>query len=651
MAGVVSKVTKWKGENKAKVFIPVMISIVIVTFYYVIYFDNQIMDSYIVHNYKIDNMIKLTSSESIQLHIGNPFDQLYLPLVFCNTDKVSLTVEDGDAIKNVVISANTDKIVSADKEETDLSFFWELVDYYCLDGIVLRPDKLQSDYVITLSIEGDGFVVLGVSGESAAYRTTKNTNVNNIIFIIVSLVLIIGTAVVSQVLINQSDILKTYTVIAVLLGCIYFVLFPPVSTNDSKTHIIAMYERTNSMLGHSDWNEVDGNANLSQYETEDGYIIDEVMTNYLYCPSPDTKIYDGASYAAFIDMPNESTVTSSWHKDLSSVKNIVYLPYLLTLLLGRLLNWNLMFTLQIAKLVGLICYLLMIRFAIKLMPYGKDALAVFSLTPMVMQSMVSIGYDLFCIGASFIMFAYILKLDNEKHSYTWKDIVLTVLLSVVLIPSKGGVYFACAVFLAACLFVLPVIIKKPKYLIGGGIAFAIAGILFLVKYQDYFISEHVEGMYSISDLFQDPISIGRFMFLSMLNDMDRLIQGIFGGRLGWDETIEPWYVVISYIVLFCATCQYDDELRPKRKEKLVCISALILFVFGIYCIFLGETKLTSASIYGIQGRYFIPLMPLIICVAKSHNFKVKFEKSVIYSSLWFVSIIQVMQMMVVYLRR
>lgn len=651
MVGVMRKLMNWKGENKAKVFILVIISIVIITFFYVLYFQSQIKDKYLVHDSKIDNVIKLTSSESIQLHIGSPFDQLYLPLVFCNSDEVTLIVEDGLVTENVKLLANTDKIISADKETTDLSFFWDNVDYYCLDGIVLTPDKLQSDYAITLSVEGDGFVVLGTSGESVAYQTTKDTNVNDMIFIIVSLVLIVGTAVVSQVLINQSDIIKTYTVIAVFLGCIYFVLFPPVSTNDSKTHIIAMYERTNSMLGHSDWNEVDGNENLSQYETEDGYIIDEVMTNYLYCPSPDTKIYDGAFYAAFIDLPNESTVTSSWHKDLSSVKTIVYLPYLLTLLLGRLLNWNLMITLQIAKLVGFICYLLMIRFAIKLMPYGKDALAVFSLTPMVMQSMVSIGYDLFCIGASFIMFAYILKLDNEKHSYTWKDVVVTVLLSIVLIPSKGGIYFACAAFLATCLIVLPLIKKRPKYLIGGGIVLAVAGILFWFKYRNQIVLGYSEEFYSISDLLRDPINIGRFMFLSMLNDMDRLIQGIFGGRLGWDETIAPWFIVISYIVLFLAACQYDDELHTKRKEKLVCVSALVLFVLGIYCIFLGETKISRASIYGLQGRYFIPLMPLIICVAKSQNFKVKFKKSVIYSSLWFVSIIQVMQMMVVYLRR
>ena len=653
---VMDKVKKYKENDIFKLILSTIIVVIMIAFFYYLFFYGRIVDNYIVRNCNIDSVIKLTSADCIEMDISKPFDQLYLPIAIFNTDSVEITLSDGEQTDSTMISIEPGFVNYLDINDPEyVSRFWEHQNYYCMDGISLDSNKLQNHYKISLSFNGeDGFILMGASGGSVAYRITKDTRVNYLIFALVAMTFVIGMLVIKRKIIKQADVIEMYTTIAVLLGIIYFILFPAACTNDSRPHIIEIYEHVNSILGHSDWNTVDESPNLTLYMAEDGYIIEHVLwnTERLYA-SPDTKMYDEALYVSFIDLPNDETIVSGWHTDLSYVKGIEYLPYTIVLLITRLLNVNLMLSLKFVKLAGFLCYLFMIRFAIKLMPYGKEALAVFSLTPMVMQSMIAVSYDLFCIGASFIAFAYVFRAASENYKYTWKDAAIILFLILVLVPAKGCVYFACFAFMLFFMVILPLIKKNHKWLIALVVVMVFVGGGVAVKFED--IKVHFEASspdcYSISDLLESPAETIRFMIESISIDADMFLQGMFGGRLGWNEVVVPWFVVFMYIVLFLVSCQCDEMRYPNKTEKTICLAASLLFLMGINYVFLVLTVKGSPTIFGIQGRYFVPIIPLLISIFKSSKIKFKVSHYALYNSLWVISIIHIMMTMSVYLRR
>ena len=69
------------------------------------------------------------------------------------------------------------------------------------------------------------------------------------------------------------------------------------------------------------------------------------------------------------------------------------------------------------------------------------------------------------------------------------------------------------------------------------------------------------------DLIENPIQMVRFILSSMIKDADILIQGMFGGRLGWNEEVVPWFTVIAFVILFIISCNTDDGKFPREEKK------------------------------------------------------------------------------------
>lgn len=644
-----------KGKRYTSILLSVGGTLLIVFLFYFLYFYNRINTNYIVTDTGIDTAMIVSQTDSVNLSISKPFDQIYLPISLCNTDSVNIIISDGETTVNTLINVNQEAVSYIDFNDGGdyISNFWSNYDYYCMEGLNLNSKKLVSEYVISIACDNDnGVIFLGKQGEKVAYKISKNTNINYWVFFLVSLVLVLGTGVVSYALLNEVGVVSRYTMIAIILGIVYFILFPAPCTNDSEVHIIESYRRASNILGYSDWNNVDGIDYLTKYTYEDGYIIQNTLCNTeRQFPSPDTKMYDEAVYASFIELSNEETMTGG-HRSLSDVKTVEYFPYVVSLVFTRLFNINLRLGLGFAKLAGFLCYLFMVRFAIKLIPYGKEALALFSLTPMMMQSMVSISYDLFCIGGSFVAFAYVLKICTEKRQYTWKDVVLIFLLVLVLAPAKHGIYFVCFIFMFFFTNVFSQILKKSKPLVCLVLAFFLMGGLAILRIdtiKELVITENTV-YYSVTDLIKNPIEMIRFIGVSIFMDVDMLVQGMFGGRMGWNEAIAPWVTVIAFMIIFFVACNYEEG-KYERKEKKCSIVTVILFILAIYVIFLRVTKRTWLSVGGVQGRYFIPIIPLIICFMNNHKLKLNCKPNLLFNSLWFVSVIHILFLMTVYLRR
>lgn len=644
--------------HSRRLLLGVTIFTFIVLFFYFIYFQGEISEKYNVYTSKTDDVRKITTSESMEITIKKPFDEFYIPLVSINVQEleVQIEIEGIDAKEKIILKIPpNDYHNKAIDEESYQKFFFDNVQYFFVDGFELSKKDVPRKCTFTVKIDcDDGFVLMGTCGEELSYQIMKNTKVNYWIYFYVVIVGIAGTLVIIIMMEKNVDTIKRYTVMVVFLGGIYFVLLPPSCTNDSITHIMSIYNRVSDFVGHSDWLNIDGDSAYSLYQSGDGYVIRECLRDSeRKSANPNTKMYDEEFYVMLMKFPNDGTIRSGYQLDLYNYSNIVYLPYYIVMILGRILNINLMLTLQVARILGFLFFVIMVRYAIKLMPYGKEALAIFSLTPMMLQSMVAISYDLFCIGGSFIAFAYVLKINTEEHRYTWKDVALICFLTIVLISVKYGVYFACFVFLYFFLIGLPKIIKRTKYLVCLALPMVLICGLAVIKFdsiKELVLAGNTDVYYSVVDIIENPLGMIRFIGVSIISDLDKVIRGMFGGRLGWDEEITPWVSIIVFIILFTLACTFDKD-KYEKKERIYSLVTIILFVLGMYVIFLRGTERKRSLIYGLQGRYFIPLIPLVICFMNNHKLKLNCKPNLLFNSLWFVSIIHIFFAMTVYLRR
>ena len=103
---------------------------------------------------------------------------------------------------------------------------------------------------------------------------------------------------------------------------------------------------------------------------------------------------------------------------------------------------------------------------------------------------------------------------------------------------------------------------------------------------------------------------------------------MIGGELGWGELIKV-HTVVPYILFVLLIWITLTDQTTKDRFKLyqkVIIALTILAVGGLIftSLFVQWTTCGSDSIAGIQGRYFIPILPLLMILVGS-QIKLKTE--------------------------
>lgn len=88
---------------------------------------------------------------------------------------------------------------------------------------------------------------------------------------------------------------------------------------------------------------------------------------------------------------------------------VPYLPHILGIWAGRLFDAPALVLLYLARLFGLIAYLLLAGLAIHLLPWGKWFMALLALLPMSLTEAMGVSADSVTMGLSFLLFALVMR--------------------------------------------------------------------------------------------------------------------------------------------------------------------------------------------------------------------------------------------------
>lgn len=420
----------------------------------------------------------------------------------------------------------------------------------------------------------------------------------------------------------------------VVLEFIYMFTIIPNTVPDEQTHEYGAYYISSKLLGEKTVNE-EGCLYMRECDTEDVIIAN----------GPDRQQYNYFYGNLFKKAENQEIVET----DKTPLYTIPKFNYLLSgvgIALGRLMGLNQISVLMLGRLFNLIFYVVLCYYALKQMPFGKGTLMTLMLLPISLQQAMSFSYDVFLNSMSFALIAVCLKLAYDRENVKTHNYILYVVLSVLVMMSKNGAYIPLAF-----LILLPIIIcikdkKKNKagskkykensirikwlslsllFAFGGFLICKVISIInkspYIVEKTDNIIQWSGTPGYTVSYFLEHPHKIINTIGSTAYEQFDFHLQTFLGGGLGWFKIDVPWFIILMCllcILLSAVKVQGEKVYFTKYSRTFMVCIALLCFATCYGGMLLEWTPIVYEQILGVQGRYFIPFILLIILIIRGN---------------------------------
>ena len=405
---------------------------------------------------------------------------------------------------------------------------------------------------------------------------------------------------------------KYFSILSLFFGVIFVFITPAFQVPDEQFHFLHSYQV-------AEWN-----FSAQQKDEKWGILIPKsvaktmgVNQNLIAHPENRIDYTNTFSYLSMRLNAMNRTQVSFLH-----ISPIPHLPQALGMYLGIQLDFSPLILMYCGRITNLLTFILLIYFAIKIIPVFKRFTAFFSLMPMTLFQAASLSYDSLLIASSVLLFAMILRITfSDKRALT-KDMAMIILLAIIISVIKVPYYPLVLLY-----FIIPYqkIGSRKSY-------FAIFILLFIIPLFVMLIWK-----LSMAGLHLMPPSTGgtdiiptkqmgylftqSFVFMpaipgTILKNVYFYPQS-FIGILGWLDTRLPkwFYFFYTFFLLFFSITDSNKNISVNITKK--CIFAFVfslIFLLIAKIMFLIYTQPGSSTIEGIQGRYFIPicLLPFLL---------------------------------------
>jgi len=473
----------------------------------------------------------------------------------------------------------------------------------------------------------------------------KNLEKYKIFSISIICILTIIIAIVMLLIFKNIRYEKIFCAMAIGMGIVYMILLPVQMAPDEPSHIATAYTLSNKLLG-------------TDIRSKDGYIYMRECDKYCaYLPRPYNedivKLYD-----CFFKSPSEKDkeMIETKAMGLNTTKE-AYLLSALGITIGRVLGLNGEMTFLLGRIFNYILFVVVTYFAVKRIPYGKVTLILISMLPMVLQQTISYSYDSFLLTMCIAFTAYLCLLIHDDYVIKNKDIVFLAIVCLILSRLKGSGYMPLVFLL-----LIP-IIKYRKDKTKKKMVYALMGILIGVtvwKMGDIVLSglssgnlvtENDKNYYTLAYLLENKKNTILVFFNTFWLHIDFYLFSCLGSSLGWLEISIPTALFVIYLfVLFLSMIPIKEQEESFNvKQKIFCIFMALISICGIcMALLLSWTTKDFSTIEGVQGRYFLPVLIILLFVFRNNLliirkninkylicFSIMFQYFVVYAGLMY----------------
>lgn len=464
-----------------------------------------------------------------------------------------------------------------------------------------------------------------VEGGSGIY--IKNIRINNQIEInkyriFCSSVLILGICVC---VIFRKKITKEieygFGIIALTLGIIFVISIPTNKVGwDEETHFKRAYQMSIYPGGEKISTEISG-----QFTTD-------ILYNYPY--------FQPQSYE---EKQNLNGIINNYYKngdhavtvkgELCGVYTVGLVPQAIAIKIVRCIGMPFTYIFLAGRFAELMTYIIVMFFAIRIIPIGKRALTFISLTPTALFLAVTYTYDtiVFCfisLAIAMIMREWL----KEKDRVNTKKIFIANLFMIIGCLPKA-VYAPVAL--------IEMLIPRERYenKKKRNQVVIIAGIVFLILMSTFIIPQllnpnamedtrgtNVDSGQQMSLILAKPFAYAGIVLKNIWNTFPNFAFAESCYRLMGHLAPGGFQYLIPIIAVLLVSTDYSAKLNKKIKwtQKVGILVLLGMSVVLIWtALYIAFSEPGSSSIGGVQGRYYRPLLWLLYLVCSNNLIQVR----------------------------
>lgn len=424
---------------------------------------------------------------------------------------------------------------------------------------------------------------------------------------------------------------KIFLPLALSFGIIMVFLTPPFQVPDEPAHFFRAYQ-----VSDFTFKPVIEGSRTGGYLPESLFRLLTIF--HLNDPGQDKKVTREMMQNA-LALPLEKDNTSFlFFPNMAIYSPVLYIPQSTGIFIGKLFNLSPLILLYLARLFNLFAWTALIYLVVNLIPFNKWLIAALSLTPMAVFLAGSANADAMVMAYIFLFLAYVMKLGFDPGmTFNLKTLLILTFLSVLVALSKN-IY----VIISLLAFIIPVskASGRKDYLVKLTFFFGITFITALLSYisvqnvlNQVEVIEHYYGGAPFPQINPDKQTefilsdIPRFfsIVLQSFREFGGLTIKSYIGILGWLQiTFPDYYYGFALLTIFLfsvLSSQKKFSLTLMHRLMFIAVFAAIIlaFSFTMYC---SWSAPGDPLILNLQGRYFIPVMPLIWFLFQNRTLKV-----------------------------
>lgn len=394
---------------------------------------------------------------------------------------------------------------------------------------------------------------------------------------------------------------KFFLMSVIPLSVAYLILMPSLGIPDAGAHFSAAYRLSNILLNSEPWV---------------GRIDDINYIQSIARKNPDMR--DILLIKSNIHLWAQNTELIEWpyiEQRMEYYSIFSYLPQVLGLCLGRLLGLGSVLTIYLGRLCMLLTYIFSCYNAIKKTPVGKFIFATMPLLPMSLMMSSAISYDSLVLISTLNFLACSLKLCHEPNS---KSALIECMVWAFIVGSvKGGGY----------LILLPIVFiffyqdREHAWINAGSVVGS--GIISVLLFDVIlpagtrlfqFGGENADKLYA-SYVLEKPLKYLEMMFETYVVQADSILINMGGTHLARLENTIPASVIVGLMLVIGIFSIYEkDSVQLNNRDKYTFIFIIFLEFILTPAMLLSWTNKGSNIIEGLQGRYYLPVLPLMMLV-------------------------------------
>ena len=397
-----------------------------------------------------------------------------------------------------------------------------------------------------------------------------------------------------------------YLVFSLSLGLLYLLSLTPLSVSDEPHHYQSAYELSNVLLFQGDRR---GEGSSAAFDYTDFTRHHNTSAGY-------------SRIARTVTAPAEEgqTVEIPTPRDISYFP--MYLPQALGISFARLIHANFIWTFWLGRLFNLLFYVLCTYWAIRSVPRYKTLFFLVALAPKSLHQAASFSYDAFVNALSLLLLALLLKAMLEEKLWDKRAIGAALAVSMLLSPAKVAYYPLSAL----ALLIPKTRFKSKKARVLCLCALILLPLLFLLLFRFQIMAYKAtdtgaylnwEGQrdYTIAFIFRHPITTLGIFKNTVLYEAVGWMLDMVGYSLSALTLDLPLWIPGGYFLLLLLSAirkEQDPACLSVRDRCAFLLVAFTVVVSVMLIMFVGWTSDTRTLIAGIQGRYFIPILPLLL---------------------------------------